>query len=913
MQLYICQLARYWGKNMSVFKKTFILLTMILSSISFAKELQGELAFRYDNYTPVNGIPTYHYLNSFSSEDQSAYFWRVKSDGRQIYDYTEIDKDGNETLVSKSATNYDTQPCILLQPKPEDLVYTCNRTIENSFQASPSGNFKYFTYSIRENFYSYSTGNSRTAKSLDTLNWGTNSNQVVANFTGENYYTTKILSVNNNGTAIIQVEKYDPSFSIKFLKVSSTGVVSTVRSGNSYPWQVQINDLENVFFCEGGRIFTIKNDGNWIEVATMTNDYNITKLTWFNALNVATPEHPEGIVYYRKTPTQFFSTQDGLIMDVSSYGFIYAFSVNDDQKFVLTAVNPPYSIVNSAVFTGPDLVKDKFIESGDTFKGETVLYPVAGGLNNNLDFYVYYDGRENPYHYSLSQNNNVYVKASLKPQTCKVADKGVTVKFWSQLDPAWNKAGEYYANVAPGKMKDWGCNTSVNAMLLDAYGLRTMPDGTPTNPGTLNKNLATYLKGTAYPYGVGYTPSSQVSYDGVVAAARRGWLNTCSLSLDECLTEANSKISYKGTMAVNTMTAVETKAIEDEICGGNPVILRLTKTIDSSKTHFVLATGFDYFDDPNHPGQKTKSFIFNDVGRLDADRGENKDFTIPAYSKKYKLAGYRLYKQAADPPMIFAYGSDNIQFVVTDPAGKMNGFNPITNISYNQNPDGRYYHESVSNPASESDVDTDTTLVEGFNFENTKSVIEGTYKFEVYGVKDGVYNLTIYSDDKNGNRNNGTNFSGTILKGETKVLRHIASSVVAPVANKKISMAAAIFQNSVRLKNRGQVYFIGKVENFDMSGFNSSSNFNISIGSIADYNKVVPISNFRHFLGFSYYAENGVAVYLYKNGDFLISINNVNLDDTEQSKWGILQIGFGANIGNVDISLRCQKYSCVMK
>ncbi|MFZ3228994.1 MAG: hypothetical protein WA160_02225 [Pseudobdellovibrio sp.] len=882
----------------------------------FAKEMTGEELYRDSNLADNQ---KFAYFLSYSSANELFVREVLNKPSGQVYNFLKLNLNADhEVETSYLALPGGSSPSCEFNPKdPLDYYYYCYKVVNSwGMAASPNGKYAYYSYFVYEGGVHNNINFKQVIK--NSIQSGPMLGNVLIDLVGTGFGDgSEVLRVNNNGVALVYLQKdYTNSVELsdEFALIYPNGSKKTIFKLNFMPNKnmVDFNDLETFFFWNPGSNVAISIDKNGVykEIGPMNarSWYQLPRTMW--ATNIVTEENPEGVLYYLKNQFQLFSSQDGLVMDTTAYGPILSFSANEDKRFIVSAYNAAYNPTSSAIFIGPDLVKDKIIEMGDIINGEVMRFPVAFDLNNNLDYIISYGSPAGP---SYSINRDVFVQGSLKPQTCKVADKGVSVKFWSQLDPEWNKPGEYYANVAPGKMSSWGCNTSVNAMLLDAYGLKTMPDGTVTNPGTLNRNLATYLKGVAYPYGVGYTPSSQVVYDGVVATARRGWLNTCLLTLEECLAEANSKVSYKGTKAVNVMSLKETKEIEDEICAGNPVILRLTKTIDSSKTHFVLATGFDYFDDPNNPGQKIKSFIFNDVGRTDADRGRDQNFTNKWYLEKYNLAGYRLYKQAADPPMIFGYGSNNIQYVVTDPLGKMNGFNPLTNISYNQNLDSQYYHESVSNPASEEGVDADFTLTEGFNFENTRSVVDGIYKFEIFGVKDGPYNLTIYSDDKNGNRNNGTNFSGTILKGETKVLRHIASDVVAPIANKKISMAAAIFQNSIRLKNRGQVYFIGKVENFDINDFSSSSNFNISIGSIADYNKVVPISNFRHFLGFSYYAENGVAVYLYKNGNFLISINNVNLDDIVQSKWGLLQLGFGSNIGNAEISLRCQKYSCVMK
>jgi len=90
--------------------------------------------------------------------------------------------------------------------------------------------------------------------------------------------------------------------------------------------------------------------------------------------------------------------------------------------------------------------------------------------------------------------------------------------------------------------------------------------------------------------------------------------------------------------------------------------------------------------------------------------------------------------------MIFAYGSNNVSYVVTDPAGKRTGFDPSTNTTYNENPDSRYYVESVSTAPTEGTVQT---LVQGYNFENTSSVLEGKYQIDVHGITDGLITLQL--------------------------------------------------------------------------------------------------------------------------------------------------------------------------
>jgi hypothetical protein len=114
--------------------------------------------------------------------------------------------------------------------------------------------------------------------------------------------------------------------------------------------------------------------------------------------------------------------------------------------------------------------------------------------------------------------------------------------------------------------------------------------------------------------------------------------------------------------------------------------------------------------------------------------------------------------------------SMNVQFVVTDPAGRRTGFDPVTGTVLSEIPSSRY------------DV-KDTGVLEGGNegrsrdfvaaFGSSDELIDGPYTFAVYGEKPGPFWLSIsvyrapVSDD--------LNIRGTIRRGELKRYRLIYS------------------------------------------------------------------------------------------------------------------------------------------
>lgn len=131
----------------------------------------------------------------------------------------------------------------------------------------------------------------------------------------------------------------------------------------------------------------------------------------------------------------------------------------------------------------------------------------------------------------------------------------------------------------------------------------------------------------------------------------------------------------------------EVKAVNKELCEGNPVILKvpsMSEPNNPQKKHFVIAKAMSV----SVSGEPT--FIVNNPGLIDPNNSIQTLSTI---------RGYRLYRQAADPSMLFAHLTGGAEMVITDPQGRRSGYNPLTKETFNEIPGAAYTKaEAISSP-----------------------------------------------------------------------------------------------------------------------------------------------------------------------------------------------------------------------
>lgn len=293
-------------------------------------------------------------------------------------------------------------------------------------------------------------------------------------------------------------------------------------------------------------------------------------------------------------------------------------------------------------------------------------------------------------------------------------------------------------------MANIGCAVTAAAMLMKSYGVSHVPTGnlnstdwrtTELNPGTFNTALTNYMfKGMK---NVGFSPEANLNWPGAAAIARVGFYKHCVSSgnnIERCVDDALAKVSFLDSRA--SFSESDRLRVENEICEGNPVILKLQK-----------ANG----------------------------RFRNAMDAYPV------TAGYRLYKSIRDPSQLMIHSSINTHFVLTDPTGRRVGFNPITNTAYNEIPEARYMIEDVSPPA-EAGFDQNLGPQER-HLSMSEGVINGQYNLVVFGVARGNFHASMNSYDEVGYPNDQILESGTIATGQSVQINFVHDDKAAPEPN----------------------------------------------------------------------------------------------------------------------------------
>ncbi len=99
----------------------------------------------------------------------------------------------------------------------------------------------------------------------------------------------------------------------------------------------------------------------------------------------------------------------------------------------------------------------------------------------------------------------------------------------------------------------------------------------------------------------------------------------------------------------------------------------------------------------------------------------------------FSLCGFISSAYATDSSLYFHSTSDKIHFVVTDPAGKRTGYDPILNQKYSENiPDAGY---GIANDTGDP-VDTVNALI-------NNNAVDGIYRIKVIGTVLTRYSLSI--------------------------------------------------------------------------------------------------------------------------------------------------------------------------
>lgn len=941
-----------------MFRNLCLMLSMlIINSFGFARDLEANLIKRV-NFDSNTGNGSQIQPISFSSNNEFFYietFFNSLEYTRPTQ-FRKTDLSGTMDLQDKIGRGI---PCIT-------GVENCWANEQSyNVSASSKGMFSVYNYSRWE-----STG-SNTVLVQSSINNGPALDNILLDLDAGGYKAEPIIKVNNNGVVVVFLEKkiWDSvQLPYELAVINPDGTKRTLTyirySGisNYYGISLEINDFDTVFYWDGFKVTAFEKNGNSKIVADIPYHEFLLRYPWFTnvlyAPNISSDEHPEGILYYKKYYNQIHSTQDGLIVDASSYGSISNFAVNENKKIVYTAFNAPYNATSSAIFVGPDLVNDKLIESGEKINGEVADLPISLGLNENLEFLIGYGTKPNPYH--AQHQREVFVKASLKPKECDVeVITGRQFNFMPQT--AYGKAptGEKLGfplkdpvEQSKNTIHDYGCVLSAMTMLFDFYGFTDPNDQSLdllkvnelfkyAHDALSNRPLITFSKDEKSKKdnnNIKYAPAVEAGRTLVGNKCWKNSINKDNLDRESCYLESAGSLSYVPgssssphswqnsvlvTPEVITKMEAGKKAIEAQLCLGKPVFLRVGRKDKKFPTqlagHTVIATASFY--DANG---KLDFRIKNPGATNGGNQTLSQIMTKPKDPYIY-FTGYEQFVTEKDPSMISIHTAD-ADFVLTDSSGKRAGYDPILNREYNEFPGGQYISQSTAVVDEDSeDVSSDdgilhrTLVVSG--------VTSGEFKIKVFPKTTGTATFEVTATDTLGFTNSkqllnvptqANLVTETIFKHSDKKLVPVNSELIIQnaVYTNPNFQPASTGKGKQQLQYQQSIHLVGRLKLPENSFISGQGKFNLSVGSIADYNLVIPMSSFSASTDSGLtqyrYSQNNIDIRLREDGFFNLQIMDSTLNSIGPGKWGLIEIGVNGNTGTETLNLVCAGNICRM-
>lgn len=264
----------------------------------------------------------------------------------------------------------------------------------------------------------------------------------------------------------------------------------------------------------------------------------------------------------------------------------------------------------------------------------------------------------------------------------------------------------------PETISKWGCALTSAAMLVSYQG--SQQNGFTTTPRALN----TWLKDHQ-----GY--SGGIIIWGEVAEYARA--NGVSLYY------------YPG-------WGPDAGVVNGFLCNSSPIILG-TSFSPYLNGHFVLATG----------QASSGMWNVNDPGGFNLSQ-----LSASSYN------GYRKYGTTeVDPTEIYIAVHSPVELLITDPAGRKTGYDPINGEYVNEILDASYDVEIIGAR------DGSNSRIEALVF-NTGAPLSGEYSVQLIGVGNGRYEIDFIAYESAGGSSN-TSIAGVIVEGATIDLRLIYS------------------------------------------------------------------------------------------------------------------------------------------
>lgn len=824
-----------------------------------------------------------------------------------------------------------------------------------------SQNEKYYYYILDIFYYPLSTG--RTSLIQSSVNNGVLSTNSIYSLTEPSRYIPGLVATNNRGSVAFVIENYDTATfvatSYEIMRINEFGVpqtMATILGENFSVSNIKIND-QNTVFVQNSKapqnIVAYLNPGVKLEIDSGTTLGRGSMQT----TNIVTPENFEGVIYYLKNNQIMSSQGKSVVFEpnkpvrdffVASGSFFYLASVNSNQYFVRN---------NEVLLSTGSIVNGINARS---------FLDLRGNNRSEVSFSVYDDKPSPTVH---------LVKYS--ERTCTVSAKtGKEVTFFSQDNPDWKnvpyaygprlRSGQSQATarqIADNRMTIVGCVTTGLAMLFDYYGIDTLPkksngDANPVNPESLNEVFKVISDLNFNTYSV-YDDRNDVKWAEAANAGRSIFQNKCyldaSLEADfqanrsayksSCVTQSKSQISYKsrvrwgqsanGSQLVWDANADNSKKdgfkiVEEEICKGNPVLLRVGREVGGElKTHTVIAIASEF----NADGELT--FRVNDPSRVSG----TKDITLETLATRntsvgpqYRhVVGYDLYKPVKDPSMISILSSPNLDFVVTDNLGRRAGFDPTTQTKYEEIPIAVYSYEAVAPNFQNGETEISENLPAAKSLFLSENVQSGNYQVKTFSNVSGEGFLTVSKTDVDGFTNDTDVFHFDALLGTQEVFNFNHSVEPLPAAATEVKINFASIKLDYSIENYARydlsktlpavtsdiVTVYGEYLLANSAKISCSDAFKFAIGSGDDYNLSIAMSQFRrkvaHNMIFFEYDTPEYKIIISENGLFWVELRSVNLRTINNSKWGKILVGINNEIGRTDVRFNCYEKNCGAK
>ncbi len=303
-----------------------------------------------------------------------------------------------------------------------------------------------------------------------------------------------------------------------------------------------------------------------------------------------------------------------------------------------------------------------------------------------------------------------------------------SVPYLSQNDPAW---GTLQYDDMNASIASKGCALTSSVMVLLSHGVDAGVNGSSVNPRTLNNFLH------AYGYSVsdngrteyidnGYTKNGAVRWiPHIEEYSRPSFTSTImrviydSSESGDASTSPTFFCSYQRASAGTSVCAVLNRRIDQFLCDGNPVILKVRGSTSERKDHFLVAHA-------QADVGSTTTLRINDPGHAGFTELANDH-----YRNRFK--GVRLFGPGTSGarPMVAVYLGSPALITAVDAAGLRTGIDSAT---------GDFLKE----------IPGSNILDEGVEIEEPEWVLylepssDGAYWFRVIGSGEGPYSLDIF-------------------------------------------------------------------------------------------------------------------------------------------------------------------------